>query len=772
MNLAVQLNSPTISTTNLAASTSPNTINVTAVPLLTGFPSQFPIIQYSAASGDLTTFMMGTLPPASPAYAAYVTNNMGNSSIDIVITAGPSVPTLTWDGRPNGNWDLSTTNWRPKVGPNTNFTSNAFVTFDDSLTGTATVNLTTTLIPANVTVSNSSASYVFTGSGGIGGNVTLVKTNTGTLVLDNNGNTSTGGVLINQGTVQVGNNDGQGALPPGNVDVEGTLTFARNDSITVSNVISGDGTLTQNSALQNTLTLTGDSTFSGTAIVSQGTLQIGSTNAIGNASGVTVSGGGTLDVNGFTLFGNGNTNLVVTVSGSGVGGNGAIVNGTTNGLTKVFHTVTLAADATFGGNGNWDIRNSIAKNSPADGQLNGAFNLTKVGTNTVTINNVIVDTGLKNINVQAGTLDFTSGTTSLGDPTYTATVSSNATLTLDTLGVTVSKNVVLNSGATLKGTSTNGLGGPVTLIGQVTLAGAATISTSSNSYLQLNSPIVGSGSLTKSAAGVVFLPAVNLYTGSTIISGGTLALTNNGGDGSIAASTNINVTAGGTLDVTGRSDDTLTLASGQTLSGGIGVGSGAINGILSAPTGSFIAPGDTTNNGTLTVSGSATLQGTTTMKLNPTNVVSDQLGANSLTYGGTLNVLALPGSFTNGQTFQLFVASNGVYNAANFGSVNLPSVPGFTWTNKLQVNGTISIGAVVPGRPGITHISLSGTNLTIQGTNGTAGFGYTVRGSTNVSLPVATWSAVASGTFSGGNFTNSFGITPGVPQSFYLISIP
>jgi hypothetical protein len=161
------------------------------------------------------------------------------------------------------------------------------------------------------------------------------------------------------------------------------------------------------------------------------------------------------------------------------------------------------------------------------------------------------------------------------------------------------------------------------------------------------------------------------------------------------------------------------------------------------------------------------------MKLNPTNVVSDQLAANSLSYGGTLNVLALPGSFTNGQTFQLFVASNGVYNAANFSSVNLPSLPGVTWTNKLQVNGTISVGVVTtPSRPGITHISLSGSTLTIQGTNGTAGFGYSVRASTNVTSALATWTVVSTNTFTGGNFTNSFTVNPNAPENYYTISIP
>ena len=271
LNLAVQSTTPSVATANLSAGGAANTINVTSVPLLTGFPTQFPLIQYGlnggSPSGDLTAFTLGTLPSASPAYGAYISNNVANNSIDIVFTSGPSVPSLTWDGSPTSNWDTTTVNWKPKTGPNTAYAQGNFVTFDESLTGTPNVNLTTALTPGSITVSNAAASYVFSGAGSLSGVATLVKNgsgtltlsetggdnfsggvivNNGTVILDNANGSISGGTTINSGTVQVGNNDANGALPLGNVTDAGALVFSRANNIIVSNAISGAGTLTQN----------------------------------------------------------------------------------------------------------------------------------------------------------------------------------------------------------------------------------------------------------------------------------------------------------------------------------------------------------------------------------------------------------------------------------------------------------------------------------------------------------------------------------------------
>jgi autotransporter-associated beta strand protein len=95
------------------------------------------------------------------------------------------------------------------------------------------------------------------------------------------------------------------------------LSFARTDAVTVANPISGPGTLTQNGS--GVLTLSGDSTFTGPAIVAQGTCGPGAPGAWRGGGATTVAQGATLDLNGQNLGAE-----PVTVSGSGTSGQGRL----------------------------------------------------------------------------------------------------------------------------------------------------------------------------------------------------------------------------------------------------------------------------------------------------------------------------------------------------------------------------------------------------------------------------------------------------------------
>src|SRR5206468_2457413 len=78
----------------------------------------------------------------------------------------------------------------------------------------------------------------------ISGTGALTQSGSGTLILTN-GNTFTGGVTISTGTLQVGNGGASGTLGSGNVTNNTALVFNRSDTVTVGNVISGTGVLTQ-----------------------------------------------------------------------------------------------------------------------------------------------------------------------------------------------------------------------------------------------------------------------------------------------------------------------------------------------------------------------------------------------------------------------------------------------------------------------------------------------------------------------------------------------
>jgi hypothetical protein len=158
------------------------------------------------------------------------------------------------------------------------------------------------------------------------------------------------------------------------------------------------------------------------------------------------------------------------------------------------------------------------------------------------------------------------------------------------------------------------------------------------------------------------------------------------------------------------------------------------------------------------------------MKISAANG-NDQICAAAITYGGTLVVTNFSSSITNGQSFQLFVATNG-YSGTFSGGVTLPSATGLTWTNTLATDGRITAGVFTgpPPQPVITLISLSGTSLVIRGTNGSASATYYVLNSTNVTLPLSQWTPILTNTFHGeGNFNATNTVDPNAPQNFYIL---
>ncbi|HZM03382.1 MAG TPA: autotransporter-associated beta strand repeat-containing protein, partial [Candidatus Saccharimonadales bacterium] len=535
LTLGAQGGGPVIVATSFACDVT-NTINLASLPLVTRLPFQFPVIAYAGSDGNLGSIALGSLPAP---YIGYISNNTAQLSVDVVITTGPIFYPLVWTGSPTGAWDINTTaNWTSNHISVTYPQGYPEVQFDDTLTGTSNVALTTILTPMIVSVNNSVANYVFSGPGKISGAGSLVKSGSGTLTLaESGGNDFTGGLAINGGTVQAGAGSNAGSLGAGAVSLAagGTLVFDRSDNVSISNVISGSGTLAQNGG--GILTLGGSNTaFSGKVIVAQGTLRADTATALGTADGsVTITNAATLDVNSQSF----NNAQPVTVSGAGVGGNGAIVNNGASNATQVLRVVTLAGNTTFGGSNGWGIHSS--GNAASDASLtsaNPANLLTKVGTNTVTLFGVTVDNSVGNINVQDGTLSVQRNMPAgLGNPTNTVTVFTNATLQVQNLSNVITKVIALNDGGTLQSVSTNELGGAVILN-----SGTGTIAAGAGAQLTLDAAISGAGGLVKNGAGVLTLESPSAYTGPTLISAGTLALTNTGSSsGSIDSSVNISL---------------------------------------------------------------------------------------------------------------------------------------------------------------------------------------------------------------------------------------
>lgn len=80
------------------------------------------------------------------------------------------------------------------------------------------------------------------------------------------------------------------------------------------------------------------------------------------------------------------------------------------------------------------------------------------------------------------------------------------------------------------------------------------------------------------------------------------------------------------------------------------------------------------------------------------------------------------------------------------------------------------ITPVVP-QPDITGFSLTGSNLIISGTNGTAGRQFEVLTSTNLALPLGQWTPIATNTFSSTAFNISNAVISTAPENFYVLEI-
>jgi autotransporter-associated beta strand protein len=483
-------------------------------------------------------------------------------------------------------------------------------------------------------------------------------------------------------------------------------------------------------------------------------LRTGNGSALGTAAGGTiVEDGATLDVDGQNLGGE-----IVTITGAGVGGAGALVN---NGVAQVqvLRQLVLAGDSTIGGGVGLTMNNSGGAASLSTG--GNPFNLTKVGVNQFTLQNfTTVDAALANIDIEQGTVEFSGLTPGMGDPSFTNTVAAGATLSFQQSAVAWNKHFNFNGdGAT---TTVNvGTGGNIELAGPVELHGDCVFNVG-GILLTISSPITGDGGLIKNGGSPLVFTNINTYTGDTHINTGALRLS---GIASISNSSNVVIAAGATLTVTGRVDSTFTVTSGQALKG-----NGTVSGIVNAGAGSTVSPG-VDGIGALIVSNAVTLAGATIMELDEVNGTNDVLrSVSSIQYGGVLNLVNLGGPLSTGSTFKLFSASS--YPGTFSSIVPATPGPGQTWdTSALGTSGIIKVGTAA--QPRFSSVALSGNNLIMSGSNGPPLQTYYVLATTNVALPVASWTPIATNAFdSTGKFTFTSTVSPSVPRRFFVLQVP
>ncbi len=527
-----------------------------------------------------------------------------------------------------------------------------------------------------------------------------------------------------------------------------------NNSSTNNFTLSGGGRISGMAFIvkdgSSTLTLGTTNDFTASVLVLGGKVIVGCSNALGATAGPTiVTNSATLDLNGVNLGFE-----PVVVSGAGISGGGALVN---NGpQTAAVSRLMLNGSATLGGSNRWDLGGFGPASLLTGGQ---PLDITKVGFNQVSFVGVnLIDPALRDIDIQQGTLSLQSTNTQLGNPVRFITVHSNATLSFNNLAATpLNKRVVLNDGAIVFNES-----GPSVVAGPVGLNGTNCFSVSSNGFpatLTFTNVISGTGSLWKIGDGTLVLAANNTYSGSTLVSTGTVALT---GSGSIGASPAIVLSRGAALDVSTLTNGMLSLAPGQVLSG-----DGTVFGSLTAAFGSTVSPGRAI--GLLTVTNDIVLLGRIFMELDKANATNDVLQAGTnLVYGGTLALTNVSGALAPGDSFKLFSAAN--YTGAFTNFVPHVAGSGLGWdTNQLTTNGILS---VVLTPPVITNTAAVGLNLVIAGTNGMPTNTYYVLASTNVSLPLTNWVRIGTNLFdAAGNFVFTNVFDRSLPHQFFLLQL-
>jgi autotransporter-associated beta strand protein len=533
------------------------------------------------------------------------------------------------------------------------------------------------------------------------------------------------------------------------------ITNASNNngfSITGAGKISGGASIVKSGT--STLTIGTANNFTGPVDVYGGFLEVDNDTALGTtAAGTVIHNGATLNLNGHNLGGE-----VITVSGVGADGQGALVNNGTQQFQSL-RQVVLDGDTTFGGTGLWALNNGGGGASLSTS--GNPYSLTKVGANQVNLAQLAtVDPALADINIQSGTLEFSGLTPNMGDPLRTNNVSPGGTVSFANGTVAWNKYFLLNGNGTTASVNV-GTGGNAELVGSVELHGDCVFNVG-GTLLTISGVITGDGGIIKNGGSPLILTNVNTYTGDTHINTAALRLS---GIASISSSSNVIIAAGATLTATGRVDGTFTLVNGQTLKG-----NGVVSGIVVANAGSTVAPGIDAI-GALAVNNAVTLSGTTVMKLDEVNGTNDVLRSNSsIHYGGTLNLVNLGGPLTVGSSFKLFY---GASYPGTFGSIN-PSTPGPGQTWDISASGTSGIIKVASGSvPQFGGVKLIGTNLVMSGSNGVPSGTYYVVGSTNVGLPLVNWTSIATNSFdANGNFIFTNSVKASVPRQFFRLNLP
>jgi fibronectin-binding autotransporter adhesin len=518
-----------------------------------------------------------------------------------------------------------------------------------------------------------------------------------------------------------------------------TLSAGTGASYSIGGTLSTTSTLTKAGA--GLYTVNGNNTFASGVRITEGTLSLGSSTAIGTSGSITFLGGALR----FTSANRGDYSARYSTANSQaikLDTNGQSVThatalqGSGSTLTKLGSgTLTLSATNTYTGGtavsaGTLKVTGRLGSGSYAGGISNAGALVFEQSSNQ-TLSGAISGVGSLT-KAGSGTLTLTSTSNAWSGGT---TVDGGTLITSGAARLPANRSVAVSTGATLK------LGGSQTLssitgTGTVELAaGTLSVGSATGSFA---GSLTGGASLTKSGSGTWTLTGASPdYSGAVTVAAGELVLDN---DGALNES----------VDLTLSSGATLTIAAGHTVS---------VN--------SFVLAGGT-------LSGSGTLDAVTTevtaasidkpiknSRGRPSNFVKRGSGVTTVraanTFTGTLDIregtveLDAGGSFS--QHASLALTSSGTLDLAGK-SQTFASIAGEAGTIDLGA-GTLTVGDSGSFGGGITgtgQLRKDGTgNLILTGTNSYSGSTTVTDGRLSVNGALQSTDVTVSGGVLGGS---------------------
>ncbi|MBI5724788.1 MAG: autotransporter-associated beta strand repeat-containing protein [Planctomycetes bacterium] len=577
--------------------------------------------------------------------------------LGVALAAGPAMgAVITYDGdQATGNWSLNG-NWVGGAAP-VNNDDLVFAGVANPLRTTASNNI------LNLTIRSITFNTTLTSNMTLSGNAIRLTTginnqNTTNTMSMSLGLTLTGAqTFSNAGTLNISSTVANGG---NNLTVNGAGTT------TMSGVISGTGQLIYSGT--GVLNLNATNTYTGQTLINTGTVQLGSNTGLGSTAGSTIiASGATLNVNNRTVGAE-----PISVSGTGVGGLGAIVNNAV-GTGTLGGPITMTGATTYGGTGNLTL----------SGVISGAFPVTKTGAGILTLGNA-GNTFTGNILINQGTVAVSTDTR-LGNAANDVIFGASGAGTLQTTA-----NMTLGAGRVLDFS-----GG----------AGNLSVNTGTTLTLGTAGQLTGGNALSLAGPGTVRLSvANNAYSGAVNVNAGTLRMDNANSLGS-ASKGLITVNNTGRLQLAGAAATNFGNAA-VVNSGGVITGTGRI-GALTINTGGTLNPGAL---GTTTPfyqvgamgAGNTVFSGAGNYNWQIYNATGAAgVGYDVLNVTGTLDVSAASAFKINAWSMSSATVSG---NAINFNNAS-----NYTWTL------VTTTGGIVGFDPSLFQLYLSPNN-------GTAGF--------------------------------------------------